>query len=89
MFYKQRNRQYAIPEKNFQELKSPKADFFFKYTSNKNVLFFRSGSGYGAMMASYLTGSGHVPDSLKHLFPEMRKYWGATAHSKSKNGYGI
>ncbi|KAH3862432.1 uncharacterized protein LOC127866245 [Dreissena polymorpha] len=48
---------------------------------------FPPSSGYGAMMASYLTGSGHVPDSLKHLLPEMRQYWGANAHSESYARY--
>lgn len=32
------------------------------------------------MMAGYLTG--HVPDSLKHLLPDMQQYWSAAAHSE-------
>ncbi|XP_060605200.1 uncharacterized protein LOC132757782 isoform X3 [Ruditapes philippinarum] len=35
-----------------------------------------TGTNY-AMMASYLSNAGHVPEALKHLIPEMQQYWSA------------
>lgn len=38
------------------------------------------------MMASYLAGTGgHVPDSIKHLLPDMQQYWSAAAHSEGNH----
>lgn len=38
------------------------------------------------MMASYLAGTGgHVPDSIKHLLPDMQQYWFAAAHSEGNH----
>ena len=41
-----------------------------------------TGSSY-AMMAGYLAG--HVPDSLKHLLPEMQQHWPTSAHSEGNH----
>ncbi|XP_052818307.1 uncharacterized protein LOC128244317 isoform X2 [Mya arenaria] len=39
-----------------------------------------------AMMAGYLA-SGHVPESLKHMLPDMQQYWAAAAHSEGYARY--
>lgn len=44
-----------------------------------------SGSSY-AMMASYLSNGGRMPEALKHVVPEMQQYWSAAAHSEG-NGF--
>ncbi|XP_053387028.1 uncharacterized protein LOC123561998 isoform X2 [Mercenaria mercenaria] len=44
-----------------------------------------TGTNY-AMMASYLASTGHVPDALKHLIPDMQQYWSA-AHQDSYARY--
>ncbi|KAL4240920.1 heterochromatin assembly [Mactra antiquata] len=45
-----------------------------------------SGSSY-AMMASYLSSGGRVPEALKHMLPEIQQYWSAAAHSEGYARY--